>query len=345
MSRMRAVVWHGPGRVALEERDAPSPGPGEALVEILYNGICSTDLAIVEGQVDGSWPGMILGHEPVGAVRQLGEGVTELQPGQPVVLDTMIACAECRACREGHTELCAHSEEIGFTLDGNWSDFAVLPTANLLALPDAISDLEGTMLEALTCQLGAVDTLGLRFGATVAVVGSGLAALTFIQLLRLKGAGHVGIAMRPYAERVQLAEEFGADCVVTDGDLPTLRAHPRVQADEGFDATIDAVGTRATALDAIALARRGGRVLLYGLRSATIDRFPLGDTIFRNLTLFGRTSAPRMWEPAIELVARGAVKLSPMIGEIVQLEDVPGLFTGEREHGGPLKRVVRVRGD
>ncbi len=341
---MRAIIWQGPGRVALQERPIPRPGPGQALIEVRYNGLCSTDYPIVEGQVAGPFPGMILGHEPVGPVIALGPGAEGVDIGQRVALDTMIACGACRSCREGHTELCAHSDEIGFSLDGNWTDWAVAPAANLHVLPETIGDLEGTMIEALTCQLGAVEALEVHFGETAAVVGSGLAALTFVQLLRLKGAGHVALAMRPYPERAELARRLGADVADTSGRLDPLRAHPRVQADQGFDLAIDAVGTQETALAALALARRGGRVLLYGLRSATIDRFPLGDAIFRNLTLYGRTSAPLMWGPAMGLVARGAVQLKPMIGEVIDLNDLPAHLNRKRESGGPLKRVVRVRG-
>jgi len=343
--RMRAIIWHGVGHVSLEERDVPALGAGQVLVEVLYNGICSTDYPIVAGQVAGSWPGMVLGHEPVARVMALGEGVQQPEVGQRVVLDTMLACGLCRACREGYGELCAHSDEIGFSVDGNWTDWAVLPAANLHRLPDAIDDQEGTMLEALTCQMGGVDALGVRFGETAAIIGSGVAALTFVQLLRLKGAGHVALAMRDYPQRAMLAREFGADQIVTGGDLDPFRQHSQVRADEGFDLTIDAVGTRETALSAIALARRGGRVLLYGLRSAVIDGFPLGDTIFRNLTLLGRTSAPRMWKPAADLVSRGQLRLRPMIGGIVELEEVPELLTGGGGRGpGPLKRIVRIRG-
>jgi threonine dehydrogenase-like Zn-dependent dehydrogenase len=341
---MRSIVWQGPGQVAVQQREVPRPGPGQVLIEVMVNGLCSTDYPIVEGQVAGSWPGMVLGHEPVGTVVALGERVTNLAVGQRVVLDTMLACGACRFCRQGHTELCAHSDEIGFTVDGTWTDYAALPAANLHLLPESVGDLEGTMLEALTCQMGAIEALDVRFGETAAIIGSGLATLTFIQLLRLKGAGHIAIAMRNYPERAALAAEFGADEIAVDADGHALRDNPQVRADEGFDVTIDAVGTQQAALTALGLARRGGRVLLYGLRKAVIDEFPLGDTIFRNLTLLGRTSAPWMWKPAMDLMARGAIRLSPMIGEVVELEDVPAMLTQKTRHGGPLKRIIRVRG-
>ena len=179
----------------------------------------------------------------------------------------------------------------------------------------------------------------------MAIIGSGLAALTFIQLLRLKGAGFVGIAMRDYPDRAALARQFGADQIVLSGEAGRFRESAQVQADEGFDVTIDAVGTQETTLTALSLARRGGRGLLYGLRRAVIDHFPLGDTIFRNLTLYGRTSAPWMWKPAIDLVARGAVQLGSMVGEVIALEGVPELLNSDRERGGPLKRVIRIRGN
>ena len=339
---MRAIIWQGPGRVALGRRPVPRPGPGQAFIEVRYNGLCATDYPIVEGQVQGSFPGMILGHEPVGPVLEVGAGVTGMSVGQRVVLDTMLACGTCRACRWGHPELCAHSDEIGFSVDGNWTDWAVLPAVKLKPIPEALGDLEATMVEALTCQMGGVEALDVRYGETAAIIGSGWSAHAVIKLLRLKGAGHVAVAMRPYPERLALARRYGAGCV--EGTPDALRGHPQVQADEGFDVTIDAVGTPESARAAIGLARRGGRVLLYGLRSAKMDDFPLGETIFRNLTLYGRTSAPWMWEPAIDLVARGAVELRSMVGEVIDLDDLPAHLNSPRQPGGPLKRVVRVRG-
>ena len=341
---MRIIIWDGPGKASLQSRPIPIPAAGQVLIEVLYNGICSTDYPIVAGQVAGAWPGMAIGHEPVGLVTALGEGVSAVKIGDRVALDTMLACGISRFCLDGHTELCTHSDEIGFSVDGNYSDYAVVPAANLHKLPEAIGSLEGTMIEALTCQLGAVEALNVGFGDTAIIIGSGLAALTFIQLLRLKGAGFVALSMRPFADRAGLAKQFGADQILVDGDLDTLRELPYIKASDGFDIVIDAVGSQEAALTALSLSRRGGKVLLYGLSNAVIQNFPLGTTIFRNLTLYGRTSAPKMWRPAIELIAHGAIRLKEMIGEVVELEEVPGLLTAARQDGGPLKRVARIRG-
>ena len=341
---MRCIIWDGPGKASLQSRAVPSPETGQVLVEVLYNGICSTDYPIVAGEVAGSWPGMVIGHELVGSVAALGAGVSMVKPGDRVALDTMLACGKCRFCLDGHTEWCTHSDEIGFSVDGNYSDYAVIPEGNLHVLPDAIGSLEGTMLEALTCQLGAVDALNVGFGESAVILGSGLAALTFAQLLRLKGAGHLAVSMRPYADRVEMARKFGADQVITDGDLDKLGSEAYIRESDGFDIVIDAVGTQETALMALSLARRGGKVLLYGLSSGFINGFPLGMTIFRNLTMYGRTSAPKMWQSAIELAARKAVHLQEMIGGVVELEDVPGLLMASHHGGGPLKQVARIRG-
>ncbi len=337
----RCIIWNGPGKVSLQRRAVPELTAGHVLVEVITNGLCSTDYAIVRGEVAGSWPGMALGHEPVALVRALGEGVSGLEIGQRVVLDTMLACGQCRFCRGGHTELCSHSNEIGFSVDGNYADYAIAPAANLHPLPDSVGDLEGTLIEALTCQMGAVEALNVGFGESAVIIGSGLAALTFLQLLRNKGAGWVALSMRNYPERVRLAESYGADAVITDEDMSKLRLPSFIQASDGFDLVIDAVGTEQSTLAALSLARRGGKVLLYGLSRAVVDNFPLGEAIFRNFTLFGKTSAPKMWQPAIGLMGREAIHLKDMIGEVVTLEDLPRLLTS-RESGGPIKRVVQI---
>ena len=339
---MRAVIWDGVGRVSLQRRPVPKPGPGQVLVEVITNGLCSSDYPIVEGQVDGSFPGMILGHEPVGRVIAVSEGVTFPTLGQRVALDTMMSCGKCRFCKEGHPELCMASTEIGFSADGCFSDYAVFPAANLHVLPDSIDDLEATLIEALTCQLGAIDALNVQFGESVAILGTGVAAFNFIQLSRLKGAGKIGVSMRNHPERLEMARQLGADLIATAGPQG-LRLLPQAVADDGYDVVIDAVGTQETALAALGLARRGGKVLLYGLAQAVIDHFPLGMMIFRNLTLYGRTSAPRMWEPAIDLLGRRALQLGQMVSEVVSLEEVPDLLANKAEHPRLLKRVARLR--
>ena len=340
---MRAIIWEDVGRVSLQRRPVPRPGPGQALVEIITNGMCSSDNPIVEGLVDGSFHGMILGHEPVGRVIALGEGAQFPAVGQRVALDTMNACGVCRFCKEGHSELCMASTEIGFSADGCFSDYAVFPAQNLHVLPDGISNIEGTLIEALTCQLGAIDALDIKFGESVAIIGSGLAALTFLQLARLKGAGKIGVSMKNIPDRVKLAEKLGADLVVT-GSPQELSALPQAHADDGYDVTIDAIGVQEAALASLELARRGGKVLLYGLANAVIDHFPVGMVIFRNLTLYGRTSAPRMWEPAIDLLNRHALQLEQFVGAVVTLEEIPDLLMNRTSHPRMLKRVVQVRG-
>jgi threonine dehydrogenase-like Zn-dependent dehydrogenase len=205
--------------------------------------------------------------------------------------------------------------------------------------------LEGTLIEAITCQLGAVDGLDIRFGDSVAVIGSGPAALIFLQLAQLKGAGFVGISLLPHPGRAELALSFGADTVIDSGRADDLTQHPQVRMSVGYDVVIDAVGSEETALAALRLARRGGKVLLYGLAQNELSRFPLGEVIFRNLTLYGRTSAPHMWEPAIALLARSALRLQPLISEVVSLEQAPELVTGRRHIPNVLKRVFKIKED
>jgi threonine dehydrogenase-like Zn-dependent dehydrogenase len=338
---MQAIVYYGPGNIGFEQRRIASVGPTDARVRITYNGLCTTDYEIVAGRIEGTVPGMIIGHEPVGIVEEVGFGVTEVEPGDRIVLDTMLGCGICEQCRSGHTELCRDSDEIGFSIDGCWSDFGVFPAKNLHIVPEKIEDIDATLIEALTCEMGGVDALDIRMGDDVLIIGSGLAMLIFVQLARLRGAGFIAVGMYDYRERIELAQRFGADVVYTKDPRRESSSSAAMRRRNGFDAVLDAVCTPETVGLSVDLTKRGGSILLYGLRSATLDHFPMAEVIFKNLTLYGRTSAPQMWRRAIDLVAQGDIELAPLVGEVITFEDVVPLFRSPRERGGVIKRVIR----
>jgi threonine dehydrogenase-like Zn-dependent dehydrogenase len=341
---MRAVIWEGPNKLKYSTRIIPKPKKDEALVKILYNGLCTTDYEIVSGNVKDTKEGMVIGHEPVAQVIEKGESVDTVRIGDRVLLDTMIGCGECKACCNGHVELCRNSEEIGFTTEGCWSDYAVFPVKNLHPIPDSIGNEEATIIEALTCEMGGIKSLNINLGEHVFIVGSGLAMLIFVQLARLQGAASITVRMYDYPERVSLAKQFGADTIVSDDPYTSLESCKTVKTFGGFDKVIDAVCTESTLALSIQFARNGASILLYGLRSVTIDNFSISDVIFKNLTLYGRTSAPYFWTEAIELVDRGFIKLKLLVSEVIEFSDIIDIFKKEKEHGGPIKRVIRING-
>ena len=131
---MRAAVYRGPGRISVESREVPQPGPTDVLVQVSACGLCGTDVHILDGQYPAT-PGIALGHEYAGVVMEVGSEVTGLRPGAAVAVDPNIACGSCPACRRGNVHLCDHLQALGVTRDGGFAEMCRLPASQAHRLP------------------------------------------------------------------------------------------------------------------------------------------------------------------------------------------------------------------
>src|SRR6185436_4835689 len=155
MNKMKANVFHGTGDIRVEEIERPHPGVGEAVVRITLTTICGTDLHILRGEYPVR-PGLVIGHEPVGVIEELGPGVTGYRVGQRVLVGAITTCGQCRGCLSGHLSQCGHGEgyealggwRFGNTLDGAQAEYLRVPNAqaNLAPIPDALSDEQVVLL-------------------------------------------------------------------------------------------------------------------------------------------------------------------------------------------------------
>lgn len=333
---MRAWQWRGEPRLHATEREPLELRPGYARLVPLVNGLCATDLELLRGSLHGSRPPLVPGHEIVARVAEVDPGETMLQAGQTVVVDTMIGCGSCGACRSGATQLCRAGVELGLTADGGWQDELCVPVANCVHLPSEVDLVAAALIEPLTCELGLVRALGLQAEDDVLVVGSGVAALIFVQLVLREGAGSV-TAVATDASRAERLALMGADEVVL---LPGAEP-PRARR---FSCAIDAVGSSesvALAVDALA---PGGRLALYGLAQRLVS-LPLQETIFKNLTVTAHTSAPWLWNEAVELVAARRVELRSLVTNEVGFDElgrfIEGWVGGGGFSGAEVKAVIR----
>ena len=326
---MKAWEWRGAPEVVLAERPDEPAAAGEVRLALLANGFCATDLELVCGRLPDSRPPLVPGHEIVGRVLESAD--PRIEPGARVVVDTMIGCGVCPACRAGHTQVCPDATEIGLTRDGGWRERMTAPAANCHVLPDGVATHLAALIEPLSCQLGLVR--GARIGADdrVLIVGSGVAALLYAQLCAAYGAGAVAVAVND-AARGAVARSLGADEVIM-GSRP---------AAAGYTKVIDAVGTAESLATAVHAAAPGAHVSLYGL-GASRPAFPLHETIFKNLRLSAHTSAPWLWEDAIALVASGGVALDPLVTDRIAFDDVGAFLTAALDGalgGVHIKAVV-----
>ena len=212
---MKAVVFHGVNDIRLEDVPKPRPRPGEAVIKITATTICGTDVHIVQGEYPVR-PGLILGHEPVGVIEELGDGLAaEYSVGQRVIVGAITPCGQCFYCLNGVHSQC-HGPlggwRFGNTIDGAWAEYLLVPDAraNLAVVPDELTDEQVLMLpDIASTGISGAESGEVRTGDNVAVFAQGPIGSVRDARARLRGAGLI-IGVDPVPERRDMAHLFGA---------------------------------------------------------------------------------------------------------------------------------------
>ena len=275
---MRAAVFHGAGDIRIEAVAAPGePGPGEVLIAPSMAAICGTDASeYAHGPhmipLHARHPGsghvgpLVLGHEFVGRVEALGDGVESVAVGDRVVSGAGVSCGECAWCRAGRTNLCASYYTLGLSAPGGLADQVISPASILVGVPDGVNDVGAAMAQPLAVAIHALDRGGVGPGMTVAVLGIGgiggflVGAASTRELRRL-------IAVDVDPNKLALAEALGADDAIDARGADVAAAIREATAGEGADVVIEASGVPANPSVAIHATRRGGQVVIVGLQA------------------------------------------------------------------------------
>src|SRR4029078_11766155 len=198
MKTMRAHVFHGVGRTSIEQVPIPEPKPGEALGGVTLTTFCGTDLHIVRGEYPVK-PGLVIGHEPVGVVAELGAGVTGYKIGERVLIGAITPCGQCRACLSGHLSQCGHGEgyealggwRFGNSINGAQAEYLLVPSAqaNLAKIPDALTDEQVVLLcDIASTGFSGAEAAPVRRGDTVFIFAQGPIGLCATAGAKLMGA-------------------------------------------------------------------------------------------------------------------------------------------------------------
>jgi L-iditol 2-dehydrogenase len=326
---LKAVYFQSPGRLSVDEVSDPTPGPGEVVVAVDAALTCGTDLkAYLRGHRLFK-PPMPFGHELVGHVSALGPGVRKVDVGDRVGTANSAPCGACYYCRRGQTSLC--DELDGRLMWGAYADFVRVPAhiveQNLYPIAETLPDVDAAALEPLACVVHGVDAAAVEPGDTVVILGAtGAIGLMFVQVLRQAGAATV-IAVGRSSERLALARELGTDFAVPPDDAleRTVRG---ATGGRGADVVVDATGLPDVWEVAPSLARRGGRVVMFGGCPGG-SRFSLdtGRLHYEELTVRGVFHhTPATVERALALLIAGRVRIAPLIGAEGTLDDVESLL-------------------
>jgi len=283
---VRAAVFHGPHDVRIEAvADPASPGRGEVVLEVLRAAICGTDAAEWDHGPVICTPGVVLGHEFVGRVAAVGDGVTALGVGDRVVSGAGISCGRCAWCRRGRTNLCAEYRTLGLQVDGGLADYVTSPAAICRPVPDACDDDAAAMTQPLAVALHALSRVGLGPDEHVAVIGVGGIGSFIVAGAASRAVDGRVVAIDIDDDRLATAAALGAHETADARGRELGELLLELSAGVGFDVVVEATGAPHAPAAAMAGARRGGRVLLVGLHSAPRE-LELTPTILREVDIF-----------------------------------------------------------
>jgi L-iditol 2-dehydrogenase len=330
----RAAVLHAPGDVRVEERPIPEPGPHDVLVEIAAVGVCGSDVHYYEHGRIG--PRVVraphvLGHESAGRVIATGERVTRHASGDRVALEPGVPCGRCRECRTGAYNLCRDVRFLGAPpTDGAFTRYLALHEDFAHALPDAVSDEEGALMEPLSVALWACEKAGVSAGDRVLVTGAGPIGLLVTQVARARGAVEI-VVTDVNERRLQLAGAMGATHTVGAG-----RGGRVGEA----DALIECSGHPQALRDGIAALRPAGTAVLVGMGGDAQSSVPLSLIQAREIWLTGTFRYAGTYPAAIALAASGAVDLAAIITGHFGLDEVGAALRAGREDPQSVKPIV-----
>jgi threonine dehydrogenase-like Zn-dependent dehydrogenase len=320
---MPAAVLADVGKLALVERPVPTVRrPTEVLLDVQACGICGTDLHILSVPPGiQATVGVVLGHEFVGVVRQVGSEVTSLLPGQRVVVATNVSCGQCVWCRRGLRNHCENWTTHGIFVDGGLAPHVVVPAANCFPIAEHVPSHIAALAEPLSTVVNGARLADVFPGETAVVIGAGPIGLMFTTLLKLAGATMVTI--EPAEQRRGLAVTMGADHAVDPTREDPVGAVRKATEGLGADVVIDAVGSQLE--PALNLVRKAGRIVLFGMNEQARADIAQVRITRDELHLIGGFVGQDtlVFPPAIRLLEQGRINLEPLVTHRIRLPELP----------------------
>jgi len=334
-THMRAAVLKEPGRIEMEERPIPTPGPGDVLIRVSSVGVCGSDTHYYRHGRVGSFvvdAPLVLGHEAAGTIVDVGAGVDRKRSGQRVSIEPQRPDPDSEETRRGHYNLCPHMRFYGTPpVDGAFCDYVTIGAGYAHRVPDSVSDDAAALCEPLSVGIAAVRKAALDGGSRVLITGAGPIGIVLAQLARAYGATDIVVSDPDEARREQ-ARQFGATAVADPIAEPI--------GELGVDAFIDASGAPAAGVDGIRAVRPAGTVVLVGLGAESME-LPTQVIQNRELVLTGVFRYANTWPTAIALVESGRVNLDAMVTAHFPLEKAAEALDSDRT-AGSVKSVVTV---
>ncbi|HEX6508590.1 MAG TPA: alcohol dehydrogenase catalytic domain-containing protein [Chloroflexota bacterium] len=340
---IRQVVLGPPGHIEVVTANAPQPGSGEVRIRTSVVGVCGTDVHALAGKHPFIDLPVVPGHETVGIIDAVGSEVSGFESGQRVLLEPNLVCGECRYCQSGRYNLCERLAVVGCQTPGAMAELFIVPASRLHHVPASMTDTEASLVEPLSTATHAVRMAGGDLsGLTVAILGAGTIGL--LTLIAAREAQAAAIAVTDmYESKIQRALRLGARAGFDAGDEHVVE---RIKEALGGrpDVIFDCVSSQSSITQAIALAGKGGTIVVIGIATGPVQ-IPLALIQDQEIRLEGSAMYVKQdVERAMELMQSGAVPVDEIVTAVYPLEQAPEAFAAARE-GDQVKVQLRVNGD
>jgi L-iditol 2-dehydrogenase len=327
-----------PGEIELREVEAPTPGPGEALLRIQRIGVCGSDVHVYHGKHPFTSYPVVQGHELSATVEAAGEGVKGLAPGTKVTSMPQITCGECAPCRRDDYHICDNLKVQGFQAPGCAQELWVTPADKIVPLPGAFTFEQGALVEPVAVAVHAASRADDLTGRRVAVLGAGPIGNLVAQVARCEGATQVLITdLSDY--RLGIAEKCGLDAISNAREEALAQAAERVFGKDGFDVAFECAGAEPAVSAAVEAIQKGGTIVIVGVfgEKPGIDLGLLQD---RELNIRGTLMyKARDYERAVELIASGGIATGPLVSKHFPLDDYLAAYHFIEAQGDRIMKV------
>jgi D-arabinitol dehydrogenase (NADP+) len=319
---MKAVVYDGPRQYTVKDVPTPEAGPGEVRIKVHQVGICGTDVHIHHGDFGAVFP-LTPGHELVGTVDALGEGVNRFTVGEQVTVNPNVYCGYCDYCLAGRLILCSNMKGLGSNFPGFFAEYATVRESLVFSV-EGIDPDTAVFTEPASCAMHGLETLQIRPGATALVFGAGPTGLLLAQLIKSGGAAAVTVAA-PTQFKLDTAAALGVDrtVLIDRGDMEGNRTKLlEASGADGYDYVVEATGSARIGDICVPLTRSGGTVLVYGVtRADERVSFQPYDVFRREITIKGSFAEMTSFGAAIRALRSGRARTAGMITHRFSLDD------------------------
>lgn len=338
---MKAAIFEGQGKLAI--KDVPEPQladrkfpkkykKGEFVIsrkdsqvklKVLAASICGTDLHILNVPPGhDATPGIVLGHEYIGEVTEIGEGVENVKVGDRVVVDPNIKCGSCWLCINDLASLCQDMTTLGIFCDGGFAEYNIAPAKQVFPIPQDLDIERAIFFEPLTCATHCWSKFSPQIGENLLIFGAGPMGCYFIELARISGAGQI-IVSEPVAFRRKFAKLLGATRIV-DPTKEDLSKTVKELTGHGVDIAIDACGAPEVIKEAMDLVRPGGKISTFGQQNtnAFVDQVSFTKINQKELQIFSSYATTRSFNQTINILKKDSLRLKELITHRISLDEI-----------------------